>query len=281
MSRGLGESLQSSAWLTQICNAQNKFATWSAAQKDLIVRIDICNYKFKKNVFGRTKPNCAVVSMAAKGRDNFRSCQTRNGKQCRWISAGTRIATEGVVKIMLIVTAVAAAMLLDPHASQAYEMPWCALTEIAGGAMYENCTLPTFELCVQEVIAGNRGFWHSKPALAGPQADGPAAGRPAKARRLLRDAFALGQLAKSKRDISQGGRLPFARKRPALGRLLLSVHAQRGDRLPSQILTTLAFMRIFPRRCPEICGPHPLCLFDFIPGDATNKKCGIFLSKGR
>ena len=58
--------------------------------------------------------------------------------------------------IILIVTAVAAAMLLDPRASQAYERPWCALTEIAGGAMYENCTIPTFEMCVQEVIAGNR-----------------------------------------------------------------------------------------------------------------------------
>jgi hypothetical protein len=59
------------------------------------------------------------------------------------VSLGIRIAAKGVVGIILIVTAVAG---------------WCALTEIAGGAMYENCTIPTFELCVQEVIAGNRGF---------------------------------------------------------------------------------------------------------------------------
>ena len=106
--------------------------------------------------------------MAAKGRDNFRSCQTRNGK-CRWISAGIRIATEGVVKIMLIVTAVAAAMLQDPRASQAYEMPWCALSEIGGNAMYENCNIPTFELCVQEVIAGNRGFCIPNPRWQAPR----------------------------------------------------------------------------------------------------------------
>ena len=74
--------------------------------------------------------------------------------------------------IMPIVTAVAAAMLLDPHASQAYEMPWCALTEIAGGAMYENCALPTFELCVQEVIAGNRGFCNPNPRWQGPRPGG-------------------------------------------------------------------------------------------------------------
>src|SRR5215472_12258260 len=104
-----------------------------------------------------------------KGRDNFRSCQTRNGKQCRWISAGIRIAAEGVVKIMLIVTAVAAAMLLDPRASQAYEGPWCALSEIGGNAMYENCSIQTFELCVQEVIAGNRGFCIPNPRWQAPR----------------------------------------------------------------------------------------------------------------
>jgi hypothetical protein len=82
-------------------------------------------------------------------------------------SARIRIAAEGVAGIMLTVTAVFA-MLLNPRASQAYERPWCALTEIAGGAMYENCTLPTFELCVQEVIAGNRGFCIPNPRWQAP-----------------------------------------------------------------------------------------------------------------
>jgi hypothetical protein len=76
---------------------------------------------------------------------------------------------------MLIATAIAAAVSLDPRASQAYEMPWCALTEIAGGAMYENCTIPTFAMCVQEVIAGNRGFCIPNPRW---QAPAPAARQP-------------------------------------------------------------------------------------------------------
>jgi hypothetical protein len=35
--------------------------------------------------------------------------------------------------------------------------------------MYENCTLPTFELCVQEVIAGNRGFCIPNPRWQAPR----------------------------------------------------------------------------------------------------------------
>ena len=61
-----------------------------------------------------------------------------------------------------------------PRASQAYEGPWCALSEIGGNAMYENCNIPTFELCVQEVIAGNRGFCN--PNRAGKETR-PAPGR--------------------------------------------------------------------------------------------------------
>jgi hypothetical protein len=106
-----------------------------------------------------------------KRRDNL---SNEEGKVESLDSAGIRIATEGAVGI-IIVTAVAAAMLLNPRASQAYERPWCALTEIAGGAMYENCTIPTFELCVQEVIAGNRGFCIPNPRW---QAPGPAPRQP-------------------------------------------------------------------------------------------------------
>ena len=38
--------------------------------------------------------------------------------------------------------------------------------------MYENCTIPTFELCVQEVIAGNRGFCIPNPRWQGPRPGG-------------------------------------------------------------------------------------------------------------
>ena len=86
------------------------------------------------------------------------------------VGPGLRLAA--VLRRMLIVIAAGAALLLDPRASQAYERPWCALTDIGGGAMHENCTLPTFELCVQEVIAGNRGFCIPNPRWQGPRPGG-------------------------------------------------------------------------------------------------------------
>ena len=86
------------------------------------------------------------------------------------------------MRIVLVATAVLAAMSFDPRASQAYEMPWCALTEIGGGAMYENYKIPTFELCVQEVIAGNRGFCIPNPRW---QAPGPAVRQPRGQRRRI------------------------------------------------------------------------------------------------
>jgi hypothetical protein len=73
------------------------------------------------------------------------------------------------VRIILAATAVGVATSLDPHASQAYERPWCALTDIGGGVMHENCTIPTFEMCVQEVIAGNCGFCIPNPRWQGPR----------------------------------------------------------------------------------------------------------------
>jgi len=89
------------------------------------------------------------------------------------VGPGLRLAA--VLRRMLIVIAAGAALLLDPRASQGYERPWCALTDIGGGVMHENCTLPTFELCVQEVIAGNRGFCIPNPRW---QAPPPAARQP-------------------------------------------------------------------------------------------------------
>ena len=52
---------------------------------------------------------------------------------------------------------VAVAMLLDLRVSEATQMPWCAGTS-KGDFFSYNCSLPTYEMCVQEVIAGNPGF---------------------------------------------------------------------------------------------------------------------------
>jgi hypothetical protein len=119
-------------WLTQILQWRetNSRLGRRRGRKGLIAWLCICNYKLWRAIFGRTKPNCAVLSMAAEGRT----------KKEEGMSLGIRIAAKGVVGIMLIMTAVAA-MLLDPRASRA------ALTNIGGGVMHENCTLPTFEMC--------------------------------------------------------------------------------------------------------------------------------------
>ena len=52
---------------------------------------------------------------------------------------------EAVMRRMLIVTAAGAAML--PRVSQAYERPWCALTDIGGGVMHENCSVCELSRC--------------------------------------------------------------------------------------------------------------------------------------
>jgi hypothetical protein len=58
--------------------------------------------------------------------------------------------------------------LLDLRVSQATQMPWCAGTNV-GHDFHYNCTLPTYEMCVQEVIAGNRGFCSPNPYYRGPE----------------------------------------------------------------------------------------------------------------
>ena len=71
------------------------------------------------------------------------------------------------MRLMLIVVTVAVAMLLDLRVSQATQMPWCAGTN-KGRSFSYNCSLPTYEMCVQEVIAGNRGFCNPNPRWEGP-----------------------------------------------------------------------------------------------------------------
>jgi hypothetical protein len=72
------------------------------------------------------------------------------------------------MRLMLIVVPVAVAMLLDLRVSQAAQMPWCAGTT-KGDFFSYNCSLPTYEMCVQEVIAGNRGFCSPNPYYRGPE----------------------------------------------------------------------------------------------------------------
>ena len=80
------------------------------------------------------------------------------------------------MRLMLIVVTVAVAVLLDLRVSQATQMPWWAGTSNSDFFSY-NCSLPTYEMCVQEVIAGNRGFCSPNPYYRGPEFVSPRAKR--------------------------------------------------------------------------------------------------------
>ena len=83
---------------------------------------------------------------------------------------------------MRLMLTVAVAMLLDLRVSQATQMPWCAGTS-KGDFFSYNCSLPTYEMCVQEVIAGNRGFcspnpYYRRPEIRSAQGQAEAIARP-------------------------------------------------------------------------------------------------------
>jgi len=52
--------------------------------------------------------------------------------------------------------ATTAALLIATPASARVEGPWCA--EYSLGFWVRDCSMPSFEACRQEVIAGNRGY---------------------------------------------------------------------------------------------------------------------------
>lgn len=73
------------------------------------------------------------------------------------------------MRIILGFTAVAALLLLDVPASQAYigNGPWCAFINVGTGSIYEDCQYRTVEECVPNVLAGNRGTCNPNPRWEG------------------------------------------------------------------------------------------------------------------
>jgi hypothetical protein len=67
------------------------------------------------------------------------------------------------MRLILIATAATAAAILVSEPSQAYQGPWCAGYSVGHGTWREECTMPSFEVCRQYVIAGNRGFCSPNP----------------------------------------------------------------------------------------------------------------------
>jgi len=73
------------------------------------------------------------------------------------------------MRFLFIIAAIAAAILIDVRPSGAYQGPWCAGTSRGSGSFVYNCSMRTFEQCVSEVIAGNRGFCGPNPYYRGPE----------------------------------------------------------------------------------------------------------------
>jgi hypothetical protein len=76
-----------------------------------------------------------------------------------------------VTKLTLAAAAFAAATGIDVPASHAFgDAPWCAVINVGTGEVYWDCQYRTFEACVPNVIAGNRGFCNVNPYGPGPSA---------------------------------------------------------------------------------------------------------------
>jgi hypothetical protein len=71
------------------------------------------------------------------------------------------------MRLILVLAVTAAALLLNVRAGQAYEGPWCAQYNVGRDFVYEDCSMPSIEVCRQHVIAGNRGTCTQNPRWPG------------------------------------------------------------------------------------------------------------------
>lgn len=74
----------------------------------------------------------------------------------------------------LVLAAAAAATVLLASPGEAYfQGPWCAGQGAGLSGWTENCSMPSFEACRREVVAGNRGVCFPNPYYAGYVDHGP------------------------------------------------------------------------------------------------------------
>ena len=74
-----------------------------------------------------------------------------------------------IIRLMLAVFVLAAALCFDIPPSQAYygDGPWCAVVSVGTGDVIWDCHYRSIEECRPNVIAGNRGFCNMNPAWPG------------------------------------------------------------------------------------------------------------------
>jgi hypothetical protein len=67
------------------------------------------------------------------------------------------------MRIMFLAAAIAVALFINIHSSQATEGPWCASMSVGAGTEVQDCSMRSLEMCRREVIAGNRGSCYPNP----------------------------------------------------------------------------------------------------------------------
>jgi len=58
-----------------------------------------------------------------------------------------------------MLAACAALLVMSANQARAYDGPWCAVYSVGRGAVSENCSMPSFEVCRREALSfGPTGF---------------------------------------------------------------------------------------------------------------------------
>jgi hypothetical protein len=70
-------------------------------------------------------------------------------------------------RIILAAVAVIAALAFNAPPALAREAPWCGVIEQSRNNVYWDCRYNSFETCVSNVIAGQRGFCNQNPNYVG------------------------------------------------------------------------------------------------------------------
>ena len=70
-----------------------------------------------------------------------------------------------MTRVVLVVTAALAGVIIGLQPAQAYEAPWCAVIEVHDAGGYWDCQYHSFEDCYRRgnIVAGNRGFCNPSP----------------------------------------------------------------------------------------------------------------------
>jgi len=81
-----------------------------------------------------------------------------------------------MIRTALIIAASTLVLCLVPRPSHAQNFgnaPWCAVTDRGSGEVVWDCQFRTFDECVPNVLAGNRGFCNVNPYYVGPAVTTP------------------------------------------------------------------------------------------------------------